>query len=97
LGGLGKSYAAPRAGDGIDSEHIELWIARLFNQCTKSRTNVHVMVVTQYDEYSKKLKIKGDMFAGEDWWASGGKTCATSYGEGAANFTNLPEALSVLF
>jgi hypothetical protein len=28
-----KSYAAPRAGDGIDFGHIELCVARLFIQC----------------------------------------------------------------
>jgi hypothetical protein len=41
-----KSYAAPRAGDGIDSGHIELSVARLFFQCIKLLTNVHVTVVT---------------------------------------------------
>ncbi len=27
---VGKSYAAPRAGDGIDPGHVELCVARLW-------------------------------------------------------------------
>ncbi len=36
----GKSYAAPRAGDGIDFGHIDLCVARLFPQYTKVHTKV---------------------------------------------------------
>ena len=45
-GGWWKRYAAPRAGDGIDSGHIELSVARLFIQCTKLHMHVHVTEIT---------------------------------------------------